>query len=128
MIERFGDDARYELRYFHPSQTPTPAINLWAFDDEDVYVGSLYLYEASKTSNTMLHVKDGELGQWLLLYWDALWREATWLKRGSQVNEPVLEGIRARLGIPSDEYDSMRENARRARLNGHWENAKLREQ
>jgi hypothetical protein len=124
MLARFREHDRYELRYYEPAAIPMPALSLWSFDDDDLYLGS-YHVESRPGADRMLYVQDEQLNKWFSGYWGALWNGARKLKEGLKTNEEGLEQIKERLGIVDDEYKLMRRKADEAAKEGKWLGGKL---
>ena len=123
-LARFKDHDRYQLRYYEPAVPPMPAMSLWSFDDNDLFLGSFHM-GSRVGADRMLYVEDERLNGWLSGYWAALWNGANKLKEGPQPFEAPLEQIRARLGISDEEYEQMKEAAQEAAVQGSWQNGKL---
>jgi hypothetical protein len=124
MLARFKEHDRYEVRYYEPAAQPMPALSLWSFDDEKVYMGSFHV-GLSPRADKMLYVYDEQLNQWLIEYWEALWNKAEVLKEGLHLYEAKLIQIKSRLGISDEKYEQLLSNADIAAKHGTWQNGKL---
>lgn len=125
MLAQFGDNNNYyKLFHFTPPSPLIPTINLWLFDDEHVYAGSVFL-RGDMTPEQMLYTCNPQLVGWFDKYWQSLLTEARHHRLTN--DKEKLRAIGKSLATPIDdnEFEQMWSDAQAAAHNGQWVNAVL---